>query len=437
LQRYSRKKGHYSGLKKFLFIFPYYFFLIINRVFESAFASLVVIFLFSPFFLIFLVRKIFAGKDIFLKRNVVGQGGRVLGISFFQTNFSFLSRLPLFLHVLTGKLALVGPDIRDVEQVEISSPSNAYIRMERPGIFSLWYIRKASKIAHEGRNAIDWEYVFRKNLLFDFFLLLRTVPAFFFSSQTDSYSRSVNLFGLHFLNMDMEEAVELIDNSIKKGRKSAVYFVNPDCFNKIFSDKDYFEVLKRGEFTFPDGIGVNIACKLIHTPLKQNINGTDLFPFLCNLSRERNYSIFLLGGRPGVAEKMAKRVTSDYNVKIAGFAHGYFHRLNENKEIIDKINMSGARILLVAFGAPLQEKWIDENLEKLRPEIAMGVGGLFDFFSGNIKRAPRWMREMGIEWIYRIMQEPGRMWRRYVMGNPLFLYRVMRWKLFSSEMKVD
>jgi len=86
----------------------------------------------------------------------------------------------------------------------------------------------------------------------------------------------------------------------------------------------------------------------------------------------------------------------------------------------------------VAFGAPLQEKWIQANRAHLQARILMGVGGLFDFYSGKTRRAPRWMREIGLEWLYRMLQEPGRMWRRYVVGNPLFLYRVTKWKLYSA-----
>ncbi|NTV93680.1 MAG: WecB/TagA/CpsF family glycosyltransferase, partial [Chlorobiaceae bacterium] len=112
---------------------------------------------------------------------------------------------------------------------------------------------------------------------------------------------------------------------------------------------------------------------------------------------------------------------------------GYFDHRSESDAVIGKINSSGAAILLVAFGAPLQEIWIAEHRQKLLPRVLMGVGGLFDFYSGTIRRAPRWMREIGFEWVYRIFQEPARMWRRYVIGNPLFLYRVMKWKVFTQS----
>jgi N-acetylglucosaminyldiphosphoundecaprenol N-acetyl-beta-D-mannosaminyltransferase len=110
-------------------------------------------------------------------------------------------------------------------------------------------------------------------------------------------------------------------------------------------------------------------------------------------------------------------------LKIAGARDGYFSP-EEEEGVVDAINGSGARILLVAFGAPRQELWLARWRDRLLAPVSMGVGGLFDFYSGRIPRAPLWMREMGLEWVYRLMQEPGRMWRRYVIGNPLFLYRV-------------
>jgi N-acetylglucosaminyldiphosphoundecaprenol N-acetyl-beta-D-mannosaminyltransferase len=110
---------------------------------------------------------------------------------------------------------------------------------------------------------------------------------------------------------------------------------------------------------------------------------------------------------------------------IAGTRDGYFDAAEE-AEVIESINASGADILLVAFGAPRQDVWLKAHKQALRVPVRMGVGGLFDFYSGRIPRAPVWMREMGLEWTYRLLQEPGRMWRRYIIGNPLFLYRVWR-----------
>jgi N-acetylglucosaminyldiphosphoundecaprenol N-acetyl-beta-D-mannosaminyltransferase len=151
-----------------------------------------------------------------------------------------------------------------------------------------------------------------------------------------------------------------------------------------------------------------------------------MFPLLCEVAARERLPIYLLGARPGIAKAVADNMVKRYpELEIAGTRDGYFDS-GEEQAVVDAINTSGARILLVAFGAPRQELWLERWRERLVPPVGMGVGGLFDFYSGRIPRAPVWMREMGLEWVFRLMQEPGRMWRRYIIGNPLFLYRVRR-----------
>jgi N-acetylglucosaminyldiphosphoundecaprenol N-acetyl-beta-D-mannosaminyltransferase len=147
------------------------------------------------------------------------------------------------------------------------------------------------------------------------------------------------------------------------------------------------------------------------------------------MSEKKSYSLFLFGAKPGIAEKMKKKLEGKFpELKIGGVRNGFFDWKKDTRAIVDEINASQANILLVAFGVPLQERWIYENAPKLKPEVIMGVGGLFDFYSGEMNRAPKWMREVGLEWLYRLMKEPKRMWKRYIIGNPLFLYRVYKWK---------
>ena len=126
---------------------------------------------------------------------------------------------------------------------------------------------------------------------------------------------------------------------------------------------------------------------------------------------------------------MKKKLEEKYPyLNIVGTKSGYFDWASDSPGIVNEINDSKANILLVAFGVPLQEKWIDENINKLNSQVIMGVGGLFDFYSGQMKRAPKWMREVGMEWLFRLIKEPKRMWKRYIIGNPLFIYRVYKWK---------
>ena len=172
-----------------------------------------------------------------------------------------------------------------------------------------------------------------------------------------------------------------------------------------------------------DGIGIKIAGKLLGQEIKQNVNGTDLFPRLCAALSHTQHRVFLLGGQPGVPEKVRQWISDHYPaVVVCGWHHGYFSPTEEHT-VIEQIADSKATLLLVAFGVPRQEKWIHRHLEATGVKVALGVGGLFDFYSGRIPRAPQWLREIGGEWLYRLCQEPQRMWKRYIVGNAMFLMR--------------
>jgi len=239
----------------------------------------------------------------------------------------------------------------------------------------------------------------------------------------------INLFDLKVLNLTKADTLAEIDQIITQQAKAKFFFVNADCFNKLYSDDDYKRVLQSTPYILGDGSGVRYASKIVKNPIVDNVNGTDLLPLLCEYSQQKNRRIYLLGARPGVAEKMAANLLEKYpNLQIAGVHHGYFQREEQSAEIIAEINVSQPDILLVAFGAPFQETWIDRHFAEIECPIQMGVGGLFDFYSGSIPRAPIWMRKLGIEWVYRLLQEPGRMWRRYIIGNPLFIIRLLKWK---------
>ena len=152
-------------------------------------------------------------------------------------------------------------------------------------------------------------------------------------------------------------------------------------------------------------------------------------PMLCEVAVEDEITLYLLGAAPGVAARMRENLMMTYpGLDVVGEHHGYFDHDEDSDEVIAKINASKPNIVLVAFGAPRQEKWIHNHRDKIDSNILVGVGGLFDFYSGDKKRAPLWMRKCGLEWTYRLYLEPGRLWRRYIIGNPLFVYRIMRWK---------
>lgn len=202
-------------------------------------------------------------------------------------------------------------------------------------------------------------------------------------------------------------------------------FVNTHCVNVAASDAVYMSVLRRAARVFADGIGVKLAARAQGVEVVGNVNGTDLFPLLCTALRGTSVRVYLLGARPGVVDDVVAWLRRTYaHVQVVGTHHGYFSA-HANDAVVEDIRASGADLLLVAMGVPRQELWIDENLRRCGARVALGVGALFDFYSSAVPRAPRWMRTHGLEWVYRLYQEPTRMWRRYVVGNPQFMWRVV------------
>jgi N-acetylglucosaminyldiphosphoundecaprenol N-acetyl-beta-D-mannosaminyltransferase len=396
---------------------------------EIVISLLVVVFLALPVFILLLFVKLISGRNIFSGTQVIGYEGIPITINYFNVPFKPIRSLALYYYILSGKLALISTSMRR-DMSTNSSLENNYLHRLKPGVFSLWQVRKNSNIAHEGQTKTDWEYCFTRRPAADLLLLLRSAPAYLFASAIPAEADFINLLDVTFSNISMMEAVQRIKEAAQCTEKNqSIFFVNPDCLNTSCTDNEYLKLLQQADYVYPDGIGIAIACKILGTPLKENINGTDMLPFLSEMAAQNGLSFFLLGGKPGVAETMAANMTQKFNATIAGCHHGYFDHDHESEQITEKINNSGAAIVLVAFGAPLQEKWISEHQKDLNAGVALGVGGLFDFYSGNTKRAPRWLREIGLEWVYRILQEPGRMWKRYVIGNPLFLTRVLFWKI--------
>jgi len=294
----------------------------------------------------------------------------------------------------------------------------------RPGLFSASKLRKGLGVEYledKKKEAADLHWGISAYLR----ILAKSALAAFASPVGDVQNRgNFHLFGVQIINTTMSRLLDQIEVMLDSGTQATVGFVNADCMNKCFGDEDYHQTLRKLDQVYPDGIGVRLAAQMFGNGVQDNINGTDLFPLLCERLAGTKKSIFLLGAREGVAEATARNMQELYpGLIIAGVQHGYYSAEAEG-DVIDAINASGADVLLVAMGAPAQEHWIASRRGRLNVNMLMGVGGLFDFYSGRISRAPVWLREVGMEWIWRLFQEPGRMWRRYVVGNPLFLYRV-------------
>jgi N-acetylglucosaminyldiphosphoundecaprenol N-acetyl-beta-D-mannosaminyltransferase len=246
--------------------------------------------------------------------------------------------------------------------------------------------------------------------------------------QRPSPGDEVMLLGVRFDHLTRTEAHAALALALGRGEAWKVYIVNAHTVNLAWEDPSFRRILNEADLVLNDGTGVRLASRMAGKPFPDNLVGTDLVPEFCEQMVSRSVGVFLLGGEPGVAEQAAKWLCDRFpGLRIYGTHHGHF-RETENKRIVDEINRSGSSVLLVAFGNPLQERWIHRNAASLRCDVCIGVGGLFDHMAGRLNRAPRWMRHVGIEWIYILVSQPHK-WRRYILGNPLFLMRAVRSRL--------
>lgn len=237
--------------------------------------------------------------------------------------------------------------------------------------------------------------------------------------------RVFELFGLCITDTTIEQAASWIVQRAQHRLPTQVSFLNADCVNVMHRDQDYQNALVSSDRVFADGIGVKIAARWSGQSLCDNVNGTDLFPILCQQAAEASVGVFLFGAKPGRAEASADRMQAAYpKLNIAGCHHGYLASAADEEALIEQINASGAEIVLVALGAPSQELWIARNRHRLKPAVLIGVGGLFDYYSGAIARAPRAVRQARLEWVWRLAMEPRRLAKRYIIGNVEFLARI-------------
>ena len=242
----------------------------------------------------------------------------------------------------------------------------------------------------------------------------------------------MNILGVRLDDLTFPQAVEKGVRLLQDPNPSMLFFLNLDCLYRADSDKEYKAYLNGASLVLPDGIGLKGAARLCGERVKDNCNGTDYCPALMAEAAKKGCRIYLLGGRPGVADEAAANIVKQIPaLKVVGTHAGYFE---PDENVIEAINRSEADILLVAMGVPLQEKWIGRNRAALKPRLCIGVGALFDFWSGRVPRAPLWMRRCKIEWVWRTFVEPKRLGQRYLF-DLLFLWKILCLRLTGCDIK--
>ena len=236
--------------------------------------------------------------------------------------------------------------------------------------------------------------------------------------------------------MDPVDTAELharILGIVREGGHALVLHVNAYGLNLCYRDPALRSFFNAASLVFCDGAGVMLAARILGKRLPERITYADWAWRLASFAERENLSLFLLGARPGIAERAAVQLLARHpNLKIAGVHHGYFDRTPgapENEAVLREINAAKPDILLVGFGMPLQERWLMQNWDQIDARLALTGGAVFDYVSGELKRGPRFLTDNGFEWLARLLIEPKRLWRRYVIGNPLFLLRVLKQRL--------
>ncbi|GAB4339426.1 MAG: WecB/TagA/CpsF family glycosyltransferase [Candidatus Abyssubacteria bacterium] len=237
----------------------------------------------------------------------------------------------------------------------------------------------------------------------------------------------VSILGVWVDPIRSDELSRRVIARAKQRIRTLVTYVNAHNLNVANRDDHYRELVNSYDLVYPDGFGAVLAARILGYDFPPRSTSADFFEEMFGAFAEEGVSVYLLGAEPGVMEDAVAAVRNRYpDIKVTGIHHGYF-TAEEEPAIIEEINRLDPDILFVSTGVPHQEKWIERNLSRLRAPVIWASGGVFDFVSGRTRRAPRFFRDNGMEWLYRLLVEPRRLWRRYLLGNPGFLLLVLKY----------
>jgi len=237
---------------------------------------------------------------------------------------------------------------------------------------------------------------------------------------------NVNILGFDVDRITWNELLEKIDGFVKSRKPHKIILLNPYLLLEAKKHPDYAQYIRECDIVTADGIGLLIAGRLYGKPFPERVTGTDLMPKLAELGAKKGWKFYFLGSMPGVAEKAHQNLKKKYpGFRVVGVHDGYFSE-NEEKKIVNDIKGKKPDILMVCMGALKQERFIKKYQDKINIPLAFGIGALFDFYACKFKRAPKWMQNSGLEWLFRLIQEPRRLWKRYLIGNFVFMFAVFK-----------
>ena len=242
----------------------------------------------------------------------------------------------------------------------------------------------------------------------------------------------VNILGVQISNISKENLLDAFTQRIQQKQKTQVCITPVNSVLAAIKDPQVLSIYNASEYVLCDSTPIKWASYFLNTPIQERITGLDLLPNVVAHCAEHNFSIFLLGASPGVANTLKEKIVSLYpNCKVVGIYVPPFMKVfseQENKKMIDAVNATSPDVLLVSLTAPKQDIWIAQNIHQVNAPIQIGIGGAFEVMAGLAKRAPKWMHAAGLEWFYRFIQEPKRLFRRYFIEAPLFIPLILKQK---------
>jgi len=239
---------------------------------------------------------------------------------------------------------------------------------------------------------------------------------------------SVNVLAVRVHRADVSTLLDLASAWIGEAASRTIMYVNAHCLNIAQQDSDYRAVLNSADLVYADGVAVAWASRWLGGPKMRRATGADWIEPFCALAEKNQWRLYIVAGAPGVAAQAVDALQARYpRLCVAGIADGFFSARNEEETILD-IVATAPDVVLIGMGVPRQEKWLATHRHRLPAPVCWTVGALFDYLAGVERRAPAWMRRLALEWCWRLFVDPIGKWRRYVVGNPLFVYRVMRQK---------
>jgi len=246
----------------------------------------------------------------------------------------------------------------------------------------------------------------------------------------------IDFMGMRFDDVTMAETIEQIDGFVASGKPHRLFSINVAAYVEASKDPSLRSFYQSCDLLTLDGMGVFYAGRLLGLPFRETVAASYLMFEILSLAKERNYKIFLLGSRPEILEQAVANLKARYpGIVLSGSGDGYFSNAEESR-VVAKIASSGADLLFIGMSSPLKEQFVLRNFDRLNVPVQIGVGGTIDVLADVTKLPPRWVRTAGLEWVNRLLQEPRRLWKRYLFSNTAFGFLVLKYivrQVFRSE----